>query len=388
MPASPQESPSEAATSHIPTSHTAPKHATSSATTARARVCPRRELPGAKPTIRVVAERAEVAISTVSRVLNGGQVSEVLRRRVQGVIEELAYSPSIAARALVRGKTGSIGVVVHSGESLWFSQVLSGIERALGPSRKSVLLASTMLEGHYDPEAVLAWITEGRVDGLILARYSQRDRLLIEAAARAGLPTVLIAPNVIAPDDFTVRYDNLRAGRLVAKHLADLSHRRIAFAGGPEESLDTSQRLEGLQEGLAAYGLTIASQDIWFGPSYARAAGVEYADLFLARSPSARPSAVVLGNDPMALGFMRTVLKDGVRVPAEVSVVGFDGTPDGGQCWPGLTTVQQPTQRMAMAACQALLDSVERRQPEVRTRLPEFAGEILVRESTAGPPSR
>lgn len=344
-------------------------------------------MPGAKPTIRSVAERAEVAISTVSRVVNGGRVSQVVRRRVQRVIDELGYSPSVAAQALVRRRTGSIGLAVNSSQSPWFSQILSGIEAALAPTRKSVLLASMVIDGRYDPGAVLAWIAEGRVDGLILVRYSRRDNPIILAATKAGLPIVLIAPDTTAPVDFTVRSDNLSAGRLVAAHLGQLGHRRVAFAGGPEESVDTRQRLEGLQEGLREYGAKIEPEQIWFGPNYSRAAGVEYAERLIALPARQRPTAVVLGNDPMALGCMRTLLKHEVRVPAEISVVGFDGTPDGEQGWPGLTTVSQPTKSMAIAACQALLESVDRRQPEGRTTLAEFAVEMLVRESTAAPRS-
>lgn len=337
-----------------------------------------------KPTIRAVAERANVAISTVSRVVNGGKVSQDVRRRVQRVIDELGYSPSIAAQSLVRRRTGCIGLAVNSSQSPWFSQILLGIEEALAPSKKSVLIASMMLKGDYDPGAVLAWLVEGRVDGLILVRYSRRDRPLLDAASKAGLPVVLIAPDLSAPSDFTVRCDNVNAGYLVAEHLVQLGHRRVAFAGGPKESLDTRQRLEGLEEGLRAHGVTLDAGHVWFGSGYARSAAIEFAHAFLQKPSAERPTAVVLGNDPMALAFMRTVLQYGVSVPREVSVVGFDGTPDGEQCWPGLTTVVQPTRLMAMAACQALLDSVERRQPD-RTTSAEFAVELLVRESTAPP---
>src|SRR5262245_42266641 len=121
-----------------------------------------------KPTIRAVAERAEVAISTVSRVVNGGRVSAGVKRRVQRVIDELGYSPSVAAQSLVHRRTGCIGLAVNSTQSPWFTQILGGIEQALSPSKKSVLLASMMLEGSYDPAAVLGWVMEGRVDGLIL----------------------------------------------------------------------------------------------------------------------------------------------------------------------------------------------------------------------------
>jgi LacI family transcriptional regulator len=338
----------------------------------------------AKPTIHAVAERANVAISTVSRVVNGGKVSQGVKRRVQRVIEELGYTPSIAAQSLVRRRTGCIGLAVNSSQSPWFQQILAGIEEALAPSKKSVLLASMMLKGDYDPGAVLAWIAENRVDGLVLVRYSRRDRPLLDAATKASIPVVLIAPDLSAPADFTVRCNNVHAGVLVGQHLAALGHRHVAFAGGPRESIDSRQRLEGLQDSLAAQGITLAPDQIWFGDSYSRSAAATFADEFLAIAPENRPTAVVLGNDPMALAFMRTVLKNGVRVPEDVSVVGFDGTPDGEQCWPGLTTVVQPTRLMAKSACEALLDRVEKRHMD-RATASEFDVELLARESTGAP---
>jgi DNA-binding LacI/PurR family transcriptional regulator len=337
-----------------------------------------------KPTIHAVAERANVAISTVSRVVNGGKVSQVVRRRVQRVIDELGYTPSIAAQSLVRRRTGCIGLAVNSSQSPWFTQILAGIEEALAPSKKSVLLASMMLKGDYDPGAVLAWITESRVDGLVLVRYSRRDRPLLDAANKAAIPVVLIAPDLSAPSDFTVRCNNVNAGWLVGQHLASLGHRHVAFAGGPRESLDTRQRLEGLQDSLSAQGITLAPDQIWFGAGYTRTAAAGFAEDFLALATDDRPTAVVLGNDPMALAFMRTVLKHGVRVPEDVSIVGFDGTPDGEQCWPGLTTVVQPTRLMAKEACEALLERVEKRQLD-RITSSEFEVELLVRESTGAP---
>lgn len=335
-----------------------------------------------KPTIRVVAERADVAISTVSRVVNGGRVSDSIRRRVQRAINDLGYSPSVAAQSLVTRRAACIGLAVNSTQSPWFSQILLGIEESLAPSRKSVLIGSMMLHGEYDPGVVAAWIQERRVDGLIIVRYSVRDEPLVSAAKRAGLPVVLIAPDITAPADFTVRCDNVKAGHLVAEHLVALGHEQVAFAGGPRESFDTRQRLAGLAEGLSERGIALAQDRIWFGSGYGRDAGIAYASVYLALPAAERPSAVVLGNDPMALGFMRTVLGHGVQVPGEVSIVGFDGTPDGEQCWPGLTTVLQPTRRMAADACRALLEHIEA-PSDGQVTAHEYGVEIVVRESTA-----
>jgi DNA-binding LacI/PurR family transcriptional regulator len=342
---------------------------------------------GDRPTIKVVAERAQVAISTVSRVLNGGVASTSARSRVQLAIQELGYAPSVAAQSLVTRRTGCVGLAASSSQSSWFSQILAGVEEALLPSRKSVLLASMMHGGQYDPSAVAAWIREGRVDGLVFARFARRNRALFNAAVRAALPVVFIAPDVGAPANFIARCDNVDAGRLVARHLAALGHRRISFAGGPQDSLDTRNRLKGFVETLGDKGIRVRARHVWFGPSYTAEAGIKYARRFLAEREADRPTAVVLGNDAMALGFMRVLLKAGIGVPHHVSVVGFDGIPEGELCWPGLTTVAQPLRRMAIRACQALLECIPNRDRHRATAI-EYGMELLVRESTAAPRER
>jgi LacI family transcriptional regulator, galactose operon repressor len=334
-----------------------------------------------------VADRADVAISTVSRVVNGGHTSEAIRRRVQRAIEELGYSPSVTARSLVTRRTGCLGVAVASTQSAWFSQVLAGVEETLTTCRTSLLLASTTLHGHYDPSVVAGWIGERRVDGLILVRYSARDQELYASAAAKGIPTVLIAPDAEVDAALVVRSNNLDAGRIVARHLAELGHRRIGFGGGPEESLDTRERLRGLSQALQELGIELAPEHVRFGSSYTRETGIDSARWFLELDSRQRPTAMVLGNDAIALAFMRGMLQRGVQVPRDVSVVGFDGIPDGEQCWPGLTTVIQPTRRMSRDACRSLLRRVEDAAAEAE-RLIEYDVSLLARESTAEPGAR
>jgi LacI family transcriptional regulator len=338
----------------------------------------------ARATIKEVAEHANVAISTVSRVVNGGPASELVRQRVLASIAELGYTPSVAAQSLVARRAGCIGLAVNSSQSPWFTQILSGIEEALLPSRMSVLLASMKLTGTYDPSAVVSWIQERRVDGLILVRYSRRHQHLLEAAAAASLPVVLIAPDVSAPVEFVVSCNNADAGRYVAEHLVELGHTKVAFAGGPEDSIDARERLRGLSEVLVARGLS-GPVDAWFGPGYTPESGVAYAARFLAMPSEQRPTAVILGNDQMALGFMRRLLQAGLCIPHDVSVAGFDGTPDGEQFWPGLTTVRQPTRLMSARACAALLGTIlgtdEERVPSL-----EYGVELVVRESSGPVP--
>ena len=204
-----------------------------------------------KPTIATVAAQAGVAVSTVSRYLNGHYVSREVRARLSDIIAELGYSRSWTARNLSLGRRGSIGVVVDSSNDPWFVQLLTGIEEELSTRDTSLMLASTELRSEYDPALVFEWIRERRVDGLIIAKSQRRERSLFKAAVDAGLPTVAVVPDENVTHVQVLRSNNLAAGMLVAHHLADLGHRHIGFVGGPKHSIDSQHRERGLREGLA-----------------------------------------------------------------------------------------------------------------------------------------
>lgn len=338
----------------------------------------------ARITIHSVAEHAQVAISTVSRVVNGGRASAGVTRRVEKAIAELGYRPSLMAQSLVTRKAGCIGLVVNSCQSAWFTQILVGVEHAIAPSRNSVLLGSLSLNGSYDSSAVIDWIHDRRVDGLLLVRGSSRDDDILQTATDAGVPIVLLAPDIDQLPNISVRCNNLNAGRIAATHLLELGHRHFSYAGGPQESLDSRMRLIGIKEALQQSESRLSEADIHFGESYDHQTGEQHARNYLSLPQSKRPSAVILGNDSLALSFLRTVLAAGVRVPQELSVVGFDGTPEGQRFWPSLTTVQQPTEAMAIHACTALLQIIANPSDSPPTST-EFRVELVVRESTGVP---
>ena len=339
----------------------------------------------ATPTIRGVAERAGVAVSTVSRVLNGGYASATVKARVKAAVKALGYTPSTTAQSLVTGKTGSLGVVAGFSHGPFFIQLLGGIEEELSASRHSLVLGSLIRRGEYDAAPVAAWLTERRVDGLIFVRYTKREQPLLRLANDAGLPVVMVAPDMRAPCAFTVRCRNRDAGRLAAEHLVQLGHRHIAFVGGPEESLDSQGRLAGARTYLEEQGLSLAARDVEFSGTYEPDGGIAFASRYLGRSARTRPTAVILANDAMAIGFMRSVLQAGLRIPDDVSVVGFDGLPEGTLIWPGLTTVSQPMRKMGMVACRALLDRVQGKGDVEEVTTVEYSMQLEVRESTGAP---
>ena len=186
-----------------------------------------------KPTITTVAAQAGVAVSTVSRYLNGHYVSAPVQARLSEVIATLGYSRSWTARNLSLGRRGCIGVVVDSSADPWFVQLLTGIEEELSTRDTGLMLSSLELRGQYDPSLVFAWIRDRRVDGLVIAKSQRRERALLKAAVEAQLPTVIIAPDEISTDVQVVRCNNVAAGATVATHLANLGHRRIGFVAGP-----------------------------------------------------------------------------------------------------------------------------------------------------------
>jgi DNA-binding LacI/PurR family transcriptional regulator len=337
------------------------------------------------PTIRGVAERAGVAVSTVSRVLNGGYASAVVKSRVKAAVKALGYTPSTTAQSLVTGKTGSLGVIAGFSHGPFFIQLLGGIEEELSTSRHSLVLGSLIRRGQYDAGPVATWLTERRVDGLIFVRYTKREQPLLRIATEGGLPVVMVAPDVKAPCAFTVRCRNRDAGRLAAEHLLELGHRHLAFVGGPAESIDSQGRLTGIRTLLEERGLSLAARDAEFSGTYEPDGGIAYAARYLARSVRARPTGVILANDAMAIGFMRAVLQAGLRVPEDVSVVGFDGLPEGALFWPGLTTVAQPMRKMGAVACRALLDRVQGQGDAEEVTTVEYSMQLERRESTAPP---
>jgi LacI family transcriptional regulator len=330
-----------------------------------------------KPTIATVAAEAGVAVSTVSRYLNGHYVSRPVRARLSNVIETLGYSRSWTARNLSLGRKGCIGVAIDSTEDPWFTQLLTGIEEELATRDTSLMLASLELRGNYDARIVHDWIRGRRIDGLILPKSSRRERVLLEAVVETQIPTVLVAPHEIVRNLAVMRGDNLAAGRTVADHLASLGHTSIGFGGGPSHSIDSQHRLRGLKSELARRGVTLNAKSTAFCGSYEAEAGARFAQKLLERPLEV--TALVFANDALALGFMRVAQQRGIRTPEELSIVGFDNIAAGALAWPGLTTVAQPMRDMGRDACRYLFESTAYRQaPKV-----EYPMELIVRESTA-----
>src|SRR5688572_7265525 len=303
-----------------------------------------------------------------------------MKARLSRVIESLGYKPSRTARNLSLGLKGCIGVAVDSIQDPWFTQLLTGMEEELQSRDTSLMLLSLELRDKYDPAIAFEWIDERRVDGLIIAKCHRHDKALVQAAMDAQVPIVAVAPDETLRDVSVLRADNVGAGRMLGAHLAELGHKRVAFAGGPHASVESRHRLQGLREELGKRGVQMRDEDVCFRASYEAEEGAVYAETFL-KEP-VRPTAVVLGNDALAIGFIRAAQQRGVQVPRDLSVAGFDGIPEGARSWPGLTTMVQPMLEMGRDACRRLFTAIAAAEEPTTV---QYSMTLVVRESTSAP---
>ena len=303
--------------------------------------------------------------------------------RVGKVIQKLGYTPWTTARNFSLGRAGCVGLVMETTQGQWMTQILGGIEAELTSKHLSLLVGSLVLRERYDSTTVSSWIRDRRVDGIIFVGPKQRERQLLESAKRAGLAIVLIEPDEEFAGLEVFRSDNVAAGKAIAEHLYQFGHRRIAFVGGPQESVDTRQRLEGLTEGLAAYKVKLPESQV-ISRAITRNRASSTASAGSARVARARrpPSSSATTSWP-STSCARSKRPASI-FPKTFSVVGFDDTPAASMYWPGLTTVRQEMREMGEAACRFLLTSVEGKSSTGRTH--EFPMSLVPRESTGPAP--
>jgi LacI family transcriptional regulator len=331
-------------------------------------------------TIADVAALAGVGASTVSRVLNDSpRVSEATRARVLEAIEVLDYRPNPLARALSRGRCQTLGVVVPFFTHASAVERLRGVAAALDGSRYDLVLFNVESTVHRD-EHFATLTRRDRADGLIVMSLpvppTSLDRL-----ATSGVPVVLL--DAEAPGLPAVVTDDAAGGRMAAQHLIDLGHERIAFIGddpaNPLGFVAGTSREEGYRRTMADAGLEIPPGYVCHGPHVRDVARHLVGELIGRPDP---PTAIFASSDTQALGALEAVRAAGLRVPADVSVVGFDDVEVSG--YVGLTTVRQPLFESGSLAATLLLGLLD--DGEVPSPLVHRLDLDLVVRSTTAPP--
>ena len=358
---------------------TAPRPAAPDADTNSAPRAPgaRRGRRRGEMTVARIARIAGVSPPTVSKVLNGrsGVASET-RRRVEAVLREHDYRrPEMVVAA------ASVEVVFYGMQSSLAIQIMHGVQRVVGDRK----LAVSFTDAGPQAAAGRSWAADllaRRPTGVITAHFdaAPEQHSLLSAS---GIPLVALDPTGQPSHDVpSVGATNWSGGIVATQHLLDLGHRDIAVITGPADRLCARARLEGTRAALDSAGIGLRDRRVRLG-LFSFADGLEHG-LDLLAGPS-RPTAVLCGNDLQALGVYEAARRRGLRIPQDLSVIGFDDIPNAQWCGPPLTTVRQPLTEMGAAAAAMVLTLAAGQRPD-QTRV-ELATTLVVRESTA-PTSR
>ena len=305
-------------------------------------------------TLEDVAQAAGVSTATVSRVLNNPDgVRPPLRQAVEAQIARLGYVRHGAARALASRRSDTIGAVIPTLDSAIFAAGVNALEARLRELGYSLFLAVS----NYRPDQELAQVrnlVERGIDGLVLVGL-RHEAALATLLAQQKVPHVATWAHDPESPYPCVGFDNAAAAAQIGRHLLDLGHRRVAMLAGLRKNNDRAEdRVRGLADAMAERDLSLAERDILQCP-YEIAEGRSGAAELLSRPRAERPTAIVCGNDVLALGCLFECRDRGIAVPGEVSVTGFDNLPLAAHISPGLTTVNVPSQEMGRRAAEFLV---------------------------------
>ncbi len=333
-----------------------------------------------RATINDIARIAKVSKKTVSRVINESPFVKLRTRQlVKAIIGELGFSPDPQARALALRRSYLIGLVYDNPSPQYVVNMQRGILDGLEATDfQLVLRPMSRADANYQ-ERLRQFIQHHKPFGLILPPSMSEDESLVAMLRELEVDYVRIASVEIDTPDRLIRTHDAEGAAQAARHLCALGHVDIAHIQGPETFRSAHERRSGFVSGLKEAGRDLAPEMIVEG-GYTFESGLTAMERLL-EAPR-RPTAVFAGNDEMATGAYVAVRKAGLRIPEDISIVGFDDTPIAGRLWPALTTVRLPIRDMGAAAARLLLDPAAAKK---LTTCIGFASEIVVRESTAPP---
>jgi DNA-binding LacI/PurR family transcriptional regulator len=332
-------------------------------------------------TIRDVAKRASVSISTASRILSNStaeKYSAATQAKVLRASLELGYRPNFAARALVSGKTRIVAAVFPRIYDSPFTalaslQILAGIEAYCSENGYHLLLSSPQIKDGKVDASFVNLLAGGYPDGIIVDGHFRIDPL-IEVLEQFALPTVTLGYH---PHSYYLRSDNFLGGRLLMEHLLELGHRRVGIIALTDGvSLAAEQRLKGIQAACQAQGVDYQTLPRFDG-TFSSDSGAKAAAALIAANPDL--TALIALNDRMAMGAIRHLQEMGCRIPEQISVVGYDDLPQAQDFHPALTTINQQLSRWGELAMDMLLALIEGQEPEPVVLPPR----LIVRRSAA-----
>ncbi len=301
--------------------------------------------------IKDIARAAGVSHSTVSRALaDSPLVKEETRERIKQLAQEMGYSPHALARSLVTRRTQTVGVVVTTIADPFVSEIVRGLEETGQNHGYTIILCNSNAEPRRELAAVKA-LREKRVDGIIVTASRIGD-LYLPLLEDFGVPIVLINNQQTGKYVYSIGTDDLRGGQIATEHLLSLGHTRIAYIASPNNVNSSQARMDGYRAALEAAGIAFDPALVADGDGRP-AAAMRATEHLLSRG--IRPTAIFCYNDMTAIGTIRALRKAGIRVPDDISVVGYDDIPIVEYLDPPLTTIRQRKYDMGCMAMDMLL---------------------------------
>lgn len=330
-----------------------------------------------QPTIDDVALAAGVSTATISRTLNDPQrVSEKTRKRVLEAVDRLSYQPNFSAKALAASKTGTVGAIIPTMENAIFARGLQAFQEELGEFGYTMLVASSAYRQDLEAQQIRNLVARG-VDALMLIGHD-RDPETYHFLAKRGLPFVNAWTYNRDVEATSVGFDNRQAMRGLADKVLDLGHEHLGFISAPRTQNDRArERLEGALDAIQARGFDRLSMPV-VDVNYSIGNGaLAFEQIMLGPS---RPTAVLCGNDVLAIGALNMARQMGLSVPCDVSITGFDDIELAQVSTPELTTVHVPHREMGKRAARLLVDQLN---GKAQHQMVELETRIVMRETLA-----
>lgn len=334
-------------------------------------------------TIRAVAQRAGVSAMTVSNVLNGaGRASAATVATVRAAIAELGYVPNLAARRLAKSRATTVGLLYSNRRTPFLDAVLVGALRATNAHGLQLILRDGEGVSRKEAERMAQDLVRSGADALLLIPPFAEQLSGSDIVPELGVPLAAIATGTAMPDVTTVRIDNRAAMLSLTSHVIAGGHRRIAYVAGPDHYSVVAARLDGFIAAQRDAGIPTDTDLIVQHGEFDYDAGQAAARMLLSRSD--RPTAIICSSDDLAVGIVAEANRRGLKLPADLTVTGFDDTILASRIWPPLTVVRQPVEDMAFRAAECLIAALGKTESGVSDEI--FNHTIVVRESIARQP--
>jgi LacI family transcriptional regulator len=329
--------------------------------------------------IHEIAKRARVSTATVSRTINRvPTVKPQLAKRVWKAVEELGYFPNLQARALVSGRSRIFGLIVSEITNPFFPEIVHVFEETALKHNYEVLLTSTVHDTERMKIAVRRML-ENRVEGVAVMTFGMEESLLDDLKLRS-VPLVFVDVGPQRPHVSNIRIDYVLGIRQAVQHLAALRHEHIAFVTGPLTLKSAVARRDAFLEAMKEIGMPADRQVLIEGNHTLEGGEAAFEKLMVLPS---RPTAVMCSNDMTAMGVLRRSYQEGIVVPQDLSVVGFDNIRITQYMLPPLSTIEMSQAELARIAFEALLEDVQRKTPNPKGTEYVLKTSLVLRESTA-----